>query len=81
MNKKTFKVPPDKRNALVELYMKGGMKAVEPLCKEFGITAKYVANLASMMGKHRRKDAPWRATQTENDKRWEWAIQRGKVIA
>lgn len=81
MNAKTFKVPADQRLALVQLYMESGMKGVEPMCRELGITAKYVANLASVMGLHRRKDNPGRSLQTENDPRWARARAVGVVEA
>jgi transposase-like protein len=67
------------RKQLVELYLKNGMKGVAEMAEVYGLQPKTVANMASKMGM-RRQVQPGRATQTENDKRWRWAVERGPVV-
>ena len=84
------KVTPAQRQQLLEYYLKYGMKATEPLCKELGVSNRYPASVASVYGKRRPKyragtkykdtpkaDPAW----NQHDPRWAWAIERGTVIA
>lgn len=78
MNFKT-KVSPEHRLELAELYCKVGLKGVEARARELGVTARYAANAANLMGM-RRESEPGRAIQTCNDHRWSWAIERGAIV-
>jgi hypothetical protein len=82
MNRSTFKVPEDRRDALVQLYLHGGQKAVESLCRELNVSPKYAANLAAAMGLHRHKDnGSVTSTRSAGDPRWARAVQTGQVVA
>lgn len=82
MNKSCFKIPADRRDALVQLYLSGGQKAVEPLCREMGVSPKYAANLAAAMGLHRHKNnGAVTSTRSQDDARWARARAVGAVIA
>jgi hypothetical protein len=82
MNIGCFKIPADRREWLVQIYLEGGQKAVEPLCRELGVSPKYAANLAAAMGLHRHKDnGTPTSTRSADDPRWARAIAVGRVIA
>lgn len=82
MNKSCFKIPEDQRSALVQLYLAGGQKAVEDICRSLGVSSKYAANLAASMGLHRHKNNGTKtSTRSASDPRWARAVAVGEVVA
>jgi hypothetical protein len=65
-----------KREALVHRYIKEGRKAIQTECEELGIPVQSVVNRAGDMGLFRTH-----RHNTEKDRRWKWAIERGSVVA
>ncbi len=78
MYKGYFKIDAAKRQELVELYLKDGMKAVAAKAKQYGVTPKYVANVACNMGMKRQ--ARGISVKTAHDPRWERARTVGEVV-
>jgi hypothetical protein len=76
MNNRT-KLSKEKRDELMAIYAEQGMKGVEPHAKRVGVTAKHVANISSDAGFRRQPNQ----RRHREDPRWDWAKQRGGVIA
>jgi len=74
------KINREQRLELVDLYIKGGFAGVANRAAELGVSTKYIANAASNMGL-RCETIRGRSRYTAGDHRWEWARQRGAVVA
>jgi hypothetical protein len=84
------KVSPRTRDQLIQIYLHMGSDVSAASCLEHGVNSKYAASEASSMGLSR---PIWRAgnryknnhveysTRSQNDPRWELAIERGAVVA
>lgn len=80
MNTKT-RIPREKRDELLAIYMAGGIKALKVPAASAGVTPKYIANVASFLGMTRHKRADHTSTRTGDDPRWERAKLIGEVRA
>ena len=85
------KITLEQAQKLLDHYLEHGAEATEPLCAELGVSPRYPASMASVYGKRRpkyRKGTKYKnqppqkcLSQDWNDPRWQWAIERGPVIA
>lgn len=80
MNTKT-RIPRDKRDELLVIYMAGGIKALREPAAAAGVTPKYIANVASFLGMTRHKKPDGTSTRTGDDPRWARACAVGEVRA
>lgn len=80
MNTKT-RIPREKRDELLAIYMAGGIKAVKAPAAAAGVRPKYIANVASALGMTRHKKADGTSTRTGDDPRWARARAIGEVRA
>jgi hypothetical protein len=77
------KLSATQRQQLLTRYLEHGFHATRPLAESFGVQAKYLAQLARSNGhvnNYRRGDPAVVRKPTENDPRWQWAIERGPVL-
>lgn len=75
---------PDQIESLVQAYKGGGLAGSEGLCKQYGVNRKYPYILAAERGlkyDYGYTKAQSRQTKKQEDVRWQWAIERGPVIA
>ena len=88
------KVTKEVERELVEIYLTQGRAVAAKACVEHGVSPHYAVNAAAALGKGRPR---WRAgtkykgkrpagkpptiTRSESDHRWQWAIERGAVVA
>ena len=84
------KVTPEQEAELIQLYRHGGLAATAELTAQYGISPKYPANVAAVMGIKRprwRKGNRYvdnnvdRSVRTVKDPRWARARAIGTVIA
>lgn len=86
------KISRELARELVEHYLIHGRKASAIKCMEAGVSAQYASSIAASLGMHRpryragtkyknqdKKIIPM--TKDKNDHRWQWAIDRGSVVA
>jgi hypothetical protein len=75
------KLTQAQRQQLLASYLEHGFHATRPLAESFGVRAKYLALLARNNGHLNNYGRGDRAVvRTENDPRWQWAIERGPVL-
>lgn len=85
------KVTEVQRQEVLRVYREEGTKAAEALCISLGLNGRYFSQLASARGVARKKSKPLTpeqkaqmkavATRFTSDHRWQWAKERGAVIA
>jgi hypothetical protein len=78
------KLTPVQRQALLTCYLERGFYAAKPLAESFGVRAKYLSQLARKNGhtnNYQRKGRVIIRKVTSADPRWQWAIERGPVLA
>lgn len=68
------KVPKEVERELVEIYLKHGFDVSATACIAHGVSPKYAANVAAALGMRRPQ-------RSMNDHRWQWAIERGAIVA
>jgi hypothetical protein len=70
---------------LIRAYQTGGLKGSEALAKEYKINRKYPYFLVRERGlkpfNYGYTKAQYKPTKIVEDHRWQWAIERGPVIA
>jgi hypothetical protein len=86
------KTTEEQRLEILRVYKTEGAEAATKLCLSLGLSRRYYSSLASIRGVSRRPQSR-RLTEAEKDiirntqptkrkdKRWQWAIQRGVVVA
>lgn len=94
MNRKG-KITAEQREELLAHYVEHGSVASAEKCAALGLSPRYASSLAASMGyrrpiwragnryKDNSVDMPNASSRTRSNKdhRWEWAKQRGEVIA
>lgn len=80
MNTKT-RIPRERRDELLAIYMAGGIKALRVPAAAAGVTPKYISNVASALGMTRHKGKNGTSSRTGDDPRWARAIAIGEVRA
>lgn len=72
----------DQIDNLVRAYVQGGRSASAPLCVQYGVNRKYPYFLARKRGlkfEYGVKLGRPRGPSKADDRRWQWAIERGPV--
>ena len=78
------KLTSAQRQQLLTCYLEQGYDAAKPLVESLGVHAKYPARLARKNGhtnNYRRKGRAVVRKGNSGDPRWQWAIERGPVVA
>jgi hypothetical protein len=78
------KVTAEQAKELLAHYVKHGKEASLVRCAELGVSPKYAASLAASLGIRIRKlkgGGQIAKSVDHNDPRWQWAIERGPVVA
>lgn len=69
-------------NDLLDTYATCGGDAARALAPKYGIKPVYVKKLARVHGvKAKRKEPRQKKQRNQNDPRWQWAVERGAVLA
>lgn len=71
------KVTREQRQMLIDLWKSGKLKELHKLQRKFGVEKKYAQKRAHGSGYRR----PPNTTPDYHDPRWQWAIDRGPVMA
>jgi len=76
------KLTEPQRVELLALYLSGGFAATKHIAESYGVHPRYLAQLARKHG-HKNNYPKTRPTyrRSSKDTRWQWAVERGAVIA
>jgi hypothetical protein len=81
VKKRRVRIPRQKRDELIAIYLAGGIRGVARAAADAGVTGKYVSSAASSLGLTRHKSKRGFSTLTFDDPRWERARAVGEVCA
>lgn len=66
---------------ILDVYANQGSRAAEELSETYSVSKHYIRQLAMIHGVRVKNPLRGGSSDTSNDPRWKWAIERGPVLA